>query len=85
MALSAQYKAPVVEQTGVDTRGYYTISSPTFPYTDESGQQHIVSFEDAQSLQNKVSLIKQYPEIHSVSFWQVGFGPQEFWQTQSTK
>jgi spore germination protein len=45
--------------------------SPYFRYTDESGQQHEVWFEDARSMQAKYNLVKEYG-IRGLSYWVLG-------------
>src|SRR5690625_5686408 len=48
-----------------------TYQSPFFRYTDESGQQHEVWFEDARSMQAKYDVIKQYG-LRGASYWVLG-------------
>lgn len=48
-----------------------TYQAPFFRYTDESGQQHEVWYEDARSLQAKYNLVKQYG-LRGVSYWVLG-------------
>lgn len=52
---------------------YYneTFQSPYFYYTDETGQQHEVWFEDARSVQVKYKTVKAYG-LRGVSYWVLG-------------
>jgi spore germination protein len=45
--------------------------SPFFRYTDESGQQHEVWFEDARSMQAKYNTVKEY-NLRGLSYWVLG-------------
>lgn len=51
---------------------YYheTYQSPYFHYTDETGQQHEVWFEDARSIQAKFDTVKQYG-LRGISYWKL--------------
>ena len=42
--------------------------SPWFRYTDESGREHEVWFEDARSIQAKLALIPEYG-LYGVGYW----------------
>ncbi|RDU38724.1 spore gernimation protein [Neobacillus piezotolerans] len=48
-----------------------TYQAPIFRYTDDTGQQHEVWFEDARSMQAKYDLVKQYG-LRGVSYWVLG-------------
>lgn len=48
-----------------------TYQSPFFRYTDESGQQHEVWFEDARSMQAKYDTVKEY-NLRGLSYWVLG-------------
>lgn len=48
-----------------------TFQSPFFNYTDASGQQHEVWFEDARSVQAKYDAVKAY-QLRGVSYWVLG-------------
>ena len=45
-----------------------TAQSPYFYYTDPSGTEHAVWFEDARSLSAKLRLLAEYP-LHGAGFW----------------
>ncbi|ALX49296.1 LysM peptidoglycan-binding domain-containing protein [Lentibacillus amyloliquefaciens] len=48
-----------------------TYQSPFFRYTDETGQEHEVWFEDARSMQAKYDAVKEYG-LRGVSYWALG-------------
>ncbi|MTW86939.1 LysM peptidoglycan-binding domain-containing protein [Virgibacillus dakarensis] len=48
-----------------------TYQSPFFRYTDETGQQHEVWFEDARSVQAKYDVLKEYG-LRGASYWVLG-------------
>ena len=79
--LSQSQNSPIIHATGIDPRGYDIGIAPYFQYTDTTGNQHSVWFEDAASLQQKVDLLNQYP-LKGVIFWSVGIGDQTFWTQQ---
>ncbi|WP_059170288.1 LysM peptidoglycan-binding domain-containing protein [Bacillus sp. FJAT-27445] len=60
-----------------------TYQSPFFRYTDESGQQHEVWYEDARSLQAKYDTVKQYG-IRGVSYWVLGPPLPQNWPVLQT-
>ncbi|MED3562082.1 LysM peptidoglycan-binding domain-containing protein [Bacillus xiapuensis] len=52
--------------------------SPFFRYTDESGQQHEVWFEDARSMQAKYDTVKVY-NLRGISYWVLGTSFPQNW------
>ncbi|WP_316568633.1 LysM peptidoglycan-binding domain-containing protein [Neobacillus sp. YIM B06451] len=56
---------------GVAIQYNETYEAPFFRYTEETGQQHEVWYEDARSLQAKYDLVKQYG-LRGVSYWVLG-------------
>ncbi|MFK2826759.1 LysM peptidoglycan-binding domain-containing protein [Bacillus sp. B190/17] len=58
-----------------------TYQSPFFRYTDETGQQHEVWFEDARSSQAKFDAVKQYG-LRGVSYWVLGSPFPQNWPVQ---
>lgn len=56
---------------GAAIRYHETYQSPFFRYTDESGQQHEVWFEDARSMQAKYDTVKEYG-LGGISYWVLG-------------
>lgn len=55
-------------QYGVQIQYNETYQSPFYRYTDETGQQHEVWFEDARSYQAKYETIKEYG-LRGASYW----------------
>ena len=45
--------------------------APFFHYTDENGKEHEVWFEDAKSIEAKLSLVSKY-DLGGVSYWHLG-------------
>lgn len=58
----------LAHQYGVAIQYNEVYQSPFFRYTDASGQQHEVWFEDARSYQAKYDTIKQYG-LRGASYW----------------
>ncbi|SFE17448.1 spore germination protein [Lentibacillus persicus] len=56
---------------GVSIQYNETYQSPFFRYSDESGQEHEVWFEDARSMQAKYDTVKEYG-LRGVSYWALG-------------
>lgn len=44
--------------------------APYFNYTDESGNEHVVWFEDARSIEAKLNLVEKY-NLGGVSYWNI--------------
>lgn len=63
---------------GVPIQYHETYQSPFFRYTDESGQQHEVWFEDARSMQAKYDTVKEY-NLRGISYWVLGPEFPENW------
>ena len=58
---------------------YDTVAeAPYFHYTDESGQQHEVWFEDARSAQAKFQMVKEY-NLRGISYWALGYPYPQNW------
>ncbi|NBI27875.1 glycosyl hydrolase family 18 protein [Chengkuizengella marina] len=53
-------------------------NSPYLTYTDANGQEHIVWYEDSESVIDKVELIDQYG-LAGVSVWEIGSTNDGFW------
>ncbi len=62
---------------------YYheTYQSPYFQYTDETGQQHEVWFEDARSIQAKFDTVRQYG-LRGISYWKLESQFAQQWAVQ---
>lgn len=52
--------------------------SPFYNYYDENGQEHIVWFEDARSVQAKFNIVKLY-KLRGVSYWVLGVPFPQNW------
>lgn len=70
VALAVRYGAAIQYDT--------THQSPFFNYTDETGVQHVVWFEDARSVQAKYLLVNQYA-LRGVSYWVLGLPFPQNW------
>lgn len=55
---------------GVEIQFDETARSPYFYYTDESGTEHVVWFEDVRSLQKKYDLLPEYG-LKGIGVWQI--------------
>lgn len=55
---------------GVEIQFDETAQSPYFYYTDESGTEHVVWFEDVRSLQKKYDLLPEYG-LKGIGVWQI--------------
>jgi spore germination protein YaaH len=55
-------------------------NSPYVDYTDADGSKHEAWFENPQSIQVKVALVKQY-HLAGISMWQMGDENLSFWQS----
>ncbi len=55
-----------------------TAQAPFFEYIDTEGQEHIVWFEDARSIQAKFNLIKELG-ILGIAYWKLGLSFPQNW------
>ncbi|OYD08828.1 glycosyl hydrolase family 18 protein [Paludifilum halophilum] len=53
--------------------------APWFKYTDDNGNDHIVWYENKQSVQAKLDLVKKY-NLRGISYWVLGDEFPENWQ-----
>ncbi len=67
MSLSPQQAIALAADMGVDIEYDSELEAPFFTYT-QNGAEHIVWFEDADSVEAKLSLITKY-NLAGVSFW----------------
>ena len=58
----------MARQYGADIQYDEVSQSPWFRYTDENGTVHEVWFEDARSIQAKLSLIPEY-RLSGAGYW----------------
>lgn len=66
-SLSPQQAIALAADVGADIEYDTELSAPFFTYT-ENGNEHIVWFEDAQSIEAKFSLVTEY-DLAGVSYW----------------
>src|SRR5690606_32621878 len=52
--------------------------APFFHYYDETGQEHVVWFEDARSIQAKLDVVKSL-KLRGVSYWVLGVSFPQNW------
>ncbi len=52
--------------------------SPYFYYYDRQGREHVVWFEDARSVQAKLSIVKSY-KLRGISYWVLGVPFTQNW------
>ena len=67
MSLSPQQAIALAEDMGVNIEYDIELNAPFFTYT-EDGTEHIVWFEDARSIEAKLSLVTKY-NLAGVSCW----------------
>lgn len=63
---------------GADIQYDLVAQSPFFRYTDETGRQHEVWFEDARSAQAKFDTVKEY-NLRGISYWALGYPFPQNW------
>ncbi|MFZ7134057.1 MAG: glycosyl hydrolase family 18 protein [Eubacteriales bacterium] len=69
--ISPQQAIDIAKQRGARINYDYTAQSPYFNYYDDNGNQHIVWFEDARSIQAKFNLVKSLG-IRGFYYWVLG-------------
>jgi spore germination protein len=79
--VSPQEAVALAVKYGASIRYHPTSQSPYFNYTDESGQQHEVWFEDARSMRAKINLLNQYG-LRGISYWVLGNPFPQNWIVQ---
>jgi spore germination protein YaaH len=70
------------------SKGITVIQDPasgvsTFNYTDDSGIQHQVWFEDTTSILAKLELVKKY-DLKGIAIWRLGIIPDNTWQSMKS-
>lgn len=73
-----QQAVGIAARHGAVIRYDYKVQSPYFNYTDSSGIQHVVWFEDARSIQAKLLLVNAYG-LRGVSYWVLGLSFPQNW------
>lgn len=77
--VSPQEALQIAAKYGVYINYDTTAQSPYFYYTDTSGIQHVVWFEDARSVMAKFRLVNQYG-LRGVSYWVLGQSFPQNWE-----
>ncbi len=79
--VSPQGARNLAVERGVDIRYDGLAQSPWFRYTDETGRDHEVWFEDARSILAKFNLIRRYG-LRGPSYWTLDTGFTQNWVLQ---
>ena len=77
-AISPQEAIQIARQHGVIIQYDNTAQAPYFTYVNTEGDDHIVWFEDARSIQAKFTLIKQL-ELRGIAYWKLGLSFPQNW------
>jgi spore germination protein len=77
-AVSPQQAITLAAENNVRIEYDVRAQAPFFGYTDSSGKQHEVWFEDARSIQAKFNLIKELG-IRGMSYWKLGLSFPQNW------
>ncbi|MDF2855016.1 MAG: spore gernimation protein [Neobacillus sp.] len=77
-AVSPQQAILLAAQNNVAIQYDSKAQAPFFKYTDDSGKQHEVWFEDARSIQAKFNLIKEL-NLRGMSYWKLGLAFPQNW------
>ncbi|AZU60829.1 LysM peptidoglycan-binding domain-containing protein [Neobacillus mesonae] len=80
--ISPKEAVDIAAKYGVAISYDETYQSPFFRYTDETGQQHEVWFEDARSMQAKYDTVKAY-NLRGISYWVLGTAFPQNWPVQA--
>lgn len=67
-SISMQQAVDLARRQGVAIEFDETAQSPFFHYTDRSGRQHEVWFEDARSMRAKLALVEEF-SLQGVGYW----------------
>lgn len=60
----------LAREVGAEIKYDYNAESPYFNYYDSDGNEHVVWFEDARSIQAKLELVEEYDFV-GVSYWNI--------------
>ncbi|UOQ95567.1 glycoside hydrolase family 18 protein [Halobacillus shinanisalinarum] len=77
-AVSPQQAIQIARENNVAISYSEEAQAPFFTYTDTSGNQHEVWFEDARSIQAKFDLIKRL-NLKGISYWKLGLSFPQNW------
>lgn len=76
--IGPQEAAELAESKGVKVQYDRDAQAPFFRYKDEQGKDHVVWFENEQSMQAKFDLIKEY-RLRGISYWELGVNFPQNW------
>ncbi|TYS15906.1 LysM peptidoglycan-binding domain-containing protein [Rossellomorea vietnamensis] len=79
--ISPQAAVELAASENVSIQYDETYQSPFFTYTDDSGQENEVWFEDARSIAAKFQTVKDY-NLRGVSYWVLGSAFPQNWLVQ---
>lgn len=82
-SISNQYALQLALRYGVEIQFDQKAQTPWFRYTDERGIEHEVWFEDARSIQAKLSLISEYG-LSGAGYWNMIRPFPQNWQVLSS-
>ena len=77
-AVSPQQAIRIAREHGVAIQYDEIAQAPSFHYFDTEGQEHVVWFEDARSIQAKFNLIKQMGLL-GIAYWKLGLAFPQNW------
>ncbi|GIO24277.1 LysM peptidoglycan-binding domain-containing protein [Oceanobacillus sp. J11TS1] len=77
-AVSPQQAIQIAWENNVAIQYDNQAQAPYFTYTDTSGQEHEVWFEDARSIQAKFDLIREF-QLLGISYWKLGLAFPQNW------
>lgn len=82
-ALSNQAAVELALEVGAEIRYDERAQSPYFNYTDKSGKQHVVYFDDARSILARLALVSEY-NLAGVSYWNINTFFRPNWEVLSS-
>lgn len=77
-AISPQQAIDIAIENKASISYDYNAQAPFFYYTDLENNQHIVWFEDARSIQAKLTLMRNL-NLRGISYWQLAFDFPQNW------
>ncbi|MFZ0369729.1 MAG: glycoside hydrolase family 18 protein [Halobacillus sp.] len=83
-AVSPQRAIQIARENNVNISYDKEEQAPFFTYTDASGSEHEVWFEDARSIQQKFDLIKNRG-LRGISYWKLGLSFPQNWLLLSSQ
>ncbi|MCM8709424.1 cell wall-binding repeat-containing protein [Clostridium sp. SYSU_GA19001] len=74
----------LARQYGATVQWDYTSKSPFFTYTDSSGMERIVWFENAESISYKLDIVNNN-NLSGVAIWRLGLEDENYWTSIKNK